>query len=549
MRDKAVAATICILTVICLSFFSPLANSRGTWTYQGLYDYYAYRIVATSDGGYAIVGQATVGYRNQVADTDVLLMKVNADGVLQWTQTYGKSLLDYGRSAVLTPDGGFLLIGATNTSTTKNDVWLIKTNSTGNEVWNKTYGFGKYSFGYDLVATHDGGYILAGNALDYGAGHEDMLVIKIDSAGNEQWNRAFGGVGDDYGRRIIGCSDGSYVIVGSIENSEGMALTDTDVFAVKIDLNGNLLWSHKYGCNRNDDGYGVVEASDGGYVLTGLTNINGGGDVWLLKVDYNGNELWNKTYTKASYDEGHSIVATSDGGYTIVGNTYAYPERAYDVWLIKVDSLGNILWNQTFGGAKNEEGQDLAVTTSGGYAVVGYKRAEGTNIDQIWLIITNENGNLQDYTLTTCTVGNGVISHNNQTYAGGSTLQLKATPAAGWSFSGWSGDASGTSDISITMDSDKIVTATFTQNPVVFPTSTSIPTVTVTETPTASPAPSTESPMPTRATSTAQPTIKPSQEPQAAPDSNYVLVIVSSVITVGVIAIVISILRVYSRKK
>jgi len=378
------------LTIVLV--LTPLFGQGWTQTFGGGDEQAGHSVQQTTDGGYIITGH-TSSYGN--GEYDVWLIKTDSNGDEVWNQTFGGGSDDFGFSVQQTTDGGYIITGTTYSFGNGGDVWLIKTDSNGNEDWNQTFGGGDSDWGWSVQQTTDGGYIITGSTYSFGNGAADVWLIKTDSNGNEEWNQSFGGSDEDEGIGVQQTTDGGYILTG---------YTQSDVWLIKTDSQGNEEWNQTFGeigGSNTDTGNSVQQTTDGGFIIAGWTHSfgNGWGDVWLIKTDSNGNEEWNKTFGGSGSDYGFSVQQTTDGGYIITGYTESFGNGDYDVYLIKTDSQGNEEWSKTFGGGDYDRGSSVQQTTDGGYIITGSTYSFGNGTDNVWLIKTDSNGNLETSTI------------------------------------------------------------------------------------------------------------------------------------------------------
>jgi len=257
-----------------------------------------------------------------------------------FAKTYRGTDNKWASSVQQTSDGGYIVAGH-KYSLGAYDIFLIKTDANGNVQWAKTYGGTSYEEATSVQQTSDGGYIVAGWTGSFGAGGSDFFLIKTDANGNIIWAKTYGGTNNDSASSVQQTSDGGYILAG-YTTSFGAGLSD--VFLIKTDANGNVQWAKTYGGTNNDWAYSVQQTSEGGYIVAGTTRSFGVGsyNIFFIKTDANGNIIWAKTYGGTGGDEAYSVQQTSDGGYILAGRTYSFGAGTWDAFLIKTDADGNI---------------------------------------------------------------------------------------------------------------------------------------------------------------------------------------------------------------
>jgi hypothetical protein len=328
---KRLAMILGIFTLLLVS----LSNAQQRWerTYGGTDADAGYSVQQTQDTGCIVAGY-TYSFGNS---GQVYLIKTDATGDTLWTRTYGGTGSDAGESVRQTTDGGYIVAGYTNSFGYGWQVYLIKTNASGDTLWTKTYGGTDADAGYSVQQTTDGGYIVAGYTASFGNGNQ-VYLIKTNTSGDSLWTQTYGGANTEWGYSIQQTSDTGYVVAG-LTTSFGNGY---QVYLIKTNASGDTLWTKTYGGTSDDEGYSVQQTSDGGYIIAGYTNSFGyGWQVYLIKTNASGDTLWTKTYGGASWDRGYLVQQTSDEGYVLVGETTSFG-NGVQVYLIKTDANGNV---------------------------------------------------------------------------------------------------------------------------------------------------------------------------------------------------------------
>ncbi|MBO8140214.1 MAG: T9SS C-terminal target domain-containing protein [Thermosipho sp. (in: Bacteria)] len=365
----------------------------------------AYSIQQTSDGGYIVAG-TTYSNNGDVSGNhggrDFWIVKLDDDGNIKWQKALGGSNNELAYSIQQTSDGGYIVAGNTNSNdgdVSGNhgnfDYWVIKLDNSGNIEWQKALGGSDYEYARSIQQTNDGGYIVAGTAY---SNDGDVTgnnvgncywVVKLDSNGNIEWQKALGGSSGDWADSIQQTSDGGYIVAGYTYSNDGDVSGnhgERDFWIVKLDKNGNIEWQKALGGSSGDWAHSIRQTSDGGYIVAGYTYSNDGDvsgnhgerDFWIVKLDNNGNIVWQKTLGGSQWDEAYSVQQTSDRGYIVAGITWSNDgdvsgnHGGDDYWVVKLDTNGNIVWQKTLGGSRYETASSIQQTSDGGYIVAGY---------------------------------------------------------------------------------------------------------------------------------------------------------------------------------
>ncbi len=334
---------------------------------------------------------------NQCGCGNAISLSVTADSCIAFCLAIGGANDDYGTSIIQTSDGGYAIAGwTTSFGAGGNDVYVVKLNATGNLQWTRTIGGALNDNGQSIIQTSDSGYAIAGTASSFAS--IDFYMAKLDAAGNLQWTKLIRGDGifglADYGHSIIQTTDGGYAIAG-YTNSRGAG--GWDVYVVKLDGAGNLQWTRTIGGPGNDYGVSIIQTTDGGYAIAGYTTSFGAGlsDVYVVKLSSTGSLQWTKTIGGANNDYGWSIIQTTDDGYAIAGFTNSFGAGGADVYVVKLDAQGNLQWTKTIGGANDDYGRSIIQTSDGGYVIAGATRSFGAGGADVYVVKLDAQGNLQ----------------------------------------------------------------------------------------------------------------------------------------------------------
>jgi len=317
---------------------------------------------------------------------------VSGQGYEQWSVDIGGEDTEHFKAIKETSDNGFIIVGYVESFTTDDKaVYLVKTDSMGEIEWSHSYGDTQDDEGNDVIQTPDGGYLVSGYTKSYGAGLTDVWLIKTDSTGEIQWEKVIGGAKNDVANSVIALENGEYVVVGS---TSSYGAGSSDCWLLKTSSEGEILWNMTLGGTSYDNGHDIISVDDG-LLIVGETSSYGAGwnDFWLVKLDMDGVASWNKTYGGSLNDAGKSIIATDDG-YLLAGTSESFGDNLPEGYIVKVDSSGELQWENNYGGASDDYLESVTIYPDIGYLCVGYTLSTGTGESDVWLFSINNDGEL-----------------------------------------------------------------------------------------------------------------------------------------------------------
>jgi len=328
----------------------------------------------------------------------LIIIGFSSKAQIVFTKEYGGVGNEDGRWIEQLADSGFIMIGRSDTySNGQSDMWVVRTDASGNVMWTKSYGGTQFDFGNMIRKTSDGGFIMAGFTNTYGVGGNDAWLVKTDGLGNIQWQKTFGNSYDQEFEAVVQTSDGGYAAIG-ITNQPGGA-TPADIYLVRVAANGDSIFSKNIGGGSGEIGNSIQQTPDGGFILAGQSYSYGNidGDFYAVKTDGNGIVQWFKNYSNAGLQECHYIQNVPGGGFIMVGDADSLSNGLgdTDVWLIRTDDNGDTLWTKTIGGSKKDGGKTVENTSDGGFFLVGITRSFNLINPNYYLVKTDFAGNTE----------------------------------------------------------------------------------------------------------------------------------------------------------
>lgn len=384
MHRTNILLSAAVFFILAAAAFAQQPDTLWTNFYGGTADDNAASVCQTFDGGFILAGDTREG----PGSLGGYAVKVSDLGAQQWSQGYGGASYDYLKYVEQTLDSGYFFTGYSGSYGSRRDAWAIKTDANGDTIWMSVFGGTDSDVCYSGHTTTDGGYIMGCGSYSFGPGSSDIWLIKLDANGDSVWTRFYGSLGSDQVWGIKQASDNGYIVTGTT-TSYGTGSYDGYLF--KTDSAGDSLWQVLCGAEYSTErGLSVIQTADGGYLAGGYSDdtahVAGGYDMYVVKTDGNGNIQWQGYYGGADYDYCYEVAQTSDGNYLLCGYTRSYGAGNYDMYLVAVDGQGNQLWTMTFGGADSDYGYGMALTSDGGAILCGKTNSFGAGGYDAYLV-------------------------------------------------------------------------------------------------------------------------------------------------------------------
>jgi hypothetical protein len=358
------------------------------------------------------------------------ILRAHSQRVIEWQKSFGGLANEECLRIISCSDGGYLAVGSTasndqqvtgNHGTT--DFWAVKMDSVGSLIWQKCYGGSDDDRIYDGIQTSDGGFIYTGptssndGQVTGNHGYQDYWIVKVDSGGNIEWQKTFGGSLWDIPFSIKQTWDGGYIVAGGSTSNDGQVTGnhgDQDFWIIKLDPSGNLIWQKALGGSGQDEAINIQNTSDSGFIVCGLTHSNDGqvsgnhglDDFWVVKLNQSGSLQWQKAYGGSNRDAAYSIKQTGDGGYFITGYTQSFDGQVtgnhgqYDIWVVRINATGDLEWQQCFGGSGIEVAWEIQKIDDDNCILIGQTDSNGGQVtgnhgtQDYWVIRLNDTGNI-----------------------------------------------------------------------------------------------------------------------------------------------------------
>lgn len=389
-----------ILIFLILNFFacnlsednwdSSLENNTFYKTFGGDKEDYGFSVEATSDGGYIVAGFST-SYGN--GGWDVWIVKTDENGSGSWHRSFGTKSKESAWQ-IMEANDGYTIIGEHAPEGLKGNILFIQTDSKGFKKNESSYGGTENDGARQIIQTNDGGYAIIGYTYSFTNGGRDIWLIRTDIDGNQVWAQNYGWIYNETGYSLIETIDNGFILVGSKWNPE---IKKHNIWIVKVDIDGKKEWDKIIHKNNSGFAHKIIQGNDGLYTIAGVTKKLGNDwyDLWLAKIDFSGNIEWERIHSSSHIALNQfyyvDIKPTKDNGYITVGPTDQFGANM-DALLMKFDSNGDNEWYGIYGGKDQEIGLSVVETNDGGYAFLGRTNSYGNGLYDYFFVKTDSIG-------------------------------------------------------------------------------------------------------------------------------------------------------------
>lgn len=371
----------------------PDDSSICTWerTYGGRLAEKAYAVTEMADGGFAVAGHTLSHGRPR---TDAVVVRFDRAGKVLWQRVFGGPATEQLYGIVALADGGVAVAGHTRSrGAGQSDVWIVRLDADGRRVWQRRFGGPANDRARSIAAAPDGGVVVAGFTRSRGAGDGDAWLLRLDRHGELIWDSVYGAEGDDGAYNVIPLPGGGFAVAGY---SQGLGREAYELWVLWVDDRGWVKWERRFRRGMFAAATGLTPAANGGLYVVGLSHRSSSErpNVWVMHLDRYGAFVWQKVVGGPKSDGGWGLAATADGGFVVLAATASRGAGSTDAWLMRFDPAGKLLWERLYGGALWDRPTAILVTRDGGLMVTGYTTSQGTGEEDIWLLRLDHRGRL-----------------------------------------------------------------------------------------------------------------------------------------------------------
>lgn len=417
LKQRTMVAAICAVSLVFSNSVNAQSNFFKSYINQ---DGNISNSLVILDQGFALGGWYNV---DGILSSEYYLSVLDSTGQLKWSKTYGEKVAKKAKKKHeggnecfyidQSMDGGFFLLGEVHGfGAGQSDVYAVKTDRNGDTLWSKTYGSRAVDYCNSGVENSDSGYTIAGFTEGFNARERNAYVLRLNKYGDTMWTKTIGAPNAEAILEIQHTLDDNYILVGS---STSFTNGKSDVYLIKMGLDGSVLWQYVYGGDMNDFGFSVTTSNDSGYIVSGSTESYGAGqdDMFVLKCGKDGELIWAKTYGGPKFESGASVTRFGKG-YAIAGNTSSFGNGNEDIYVITIDYEGDTLFTKSIGGEFGDFGTEIKSVTSSVFGITGFSQSFFNGVSQSFLLVTDSNVRTDCFELPTDTEVNSVFPDYNR---------------------------------------------------------------------------------------------------------------------------------------